>query len=74
MITMLAAISGESVIGLLIWIVCIGIVFWLLHWLISYVALPEPFAKIARVVLALAGVILLINAIMGLGGHQIIRW
>lgn len=71
---MLAAVSGESIIGGLIWIIVIGLVFWLLWWLISYIQLPEPFAKVARVILALAAVVLLINFLLGIAGHPIIKW
>ncbi len=61
-------ISGAVLIGVIIWIIIFGLIFGLLWWLINYVALPEPFAKIARVVLAVAAVILLINLLLQLGG------
>lgn len=71
---MLALISGEGVINTLVWLVCVGLVFGLLWWLIDYVALPEPFAKVARVILAVAAVIVLINVLLSLAGHPIVRW
>jgi hypothetical protein len=71
---MLAAISGQSLVQSLIFLVCVGLCFWLLWWLIAYINLPEPFAKVARVILALAAVVFLINLIMGIGGHPLIRW
>jgi hypothetical protein len=70
---MLAVLSSESVIQSLVYIVCIGLIFWLLWWLIQYVALPEPFAKVARVILAVAAVVILINILLGLAGHPIFR-
>lgn len=70
----LALISGEGVINTLVWLICIGLVFGLLLWLIAYVALPEPFAKAARVILAVAAVIVLINVLLSLAGHPIVRW
>jgi hypothetical protein len=69
-----AVVSGESIIQALVYLVCIGLVFWLLWWLIQYIALPEPFAKVARVILALAAVIILINILLSIAGHPIIRW
>lgn len=73
-LTMLAQISGDSVIHSLVYLIVIGVVFGLLWWLIAYVALPEPFAKVARVVLAVAAVIILINVLLGMVGHPIVRW
>jgi hypothetical protein len=70
---MLAVLSSESVIQSLVYIVCIGLIFWLLWWLIQYVALPEPFSKVARVILAVAAVVILINILLGLAGHPIFR-
>lgn len=67
--SMFAAMSSESLIQAVIWIVGIGLVFWLLWWLISYVALPEPFAKIARVLLALVAVVILIRFILKITGN-----
>jgi len=72
---MLAAISGESVFMLVITIAVGGLIYWLLDWGLTKVAIPEPFNKIARVVLVLAVVIFLINALMGLTGHGgFIKW
>ena len=70
----LALISGQGLIEILVWLVCVGLVFWLLWWLVDYVKLPQPFAKVARVVLAVAGVVVLINVLMGVAGHPIVRW
>lgn len=67
-------VSGEGIVSALIWLVCMGLVFWLLFWLITYVALPEPFAKVAKVILAVAAVVFLINILMGLAGHPLIIW
>lgn len=74
MTLMLAQINGEAVISAVIWIICLGVVFWLLNWLIDYVSVPEPFAKIVRIILAVAAVILLINVILSIAGHPLIRW
>ena len=70
----LAAISGQSLIMLVVWIIVVGLIFGLLWWLIDYVKLAEPFAKVARVVLAVAAVVFLINALLGLVGKPFITW
>ena len=71
---MLSQISGDAAVHGLIYLIVIGIVFWLLWWLLSYIALPEPFAKVARVILAVAAVIVLINILLGFAGHPFVRW
>ena len=70
----LALISSEGIVNSLVWLICMGIVFYLLWWLIRYVGLPEPFAKVANVLLAVAAVIILINIVMGFAGHPLWRW
>lgn len=67
-------ISGHNVMLAIIWIVIAGVCFWLLDWLIRYVGVPEPFAKVARVVLAIACVVVLINALLTLAGKPFIVW
>ena len=71
--SMLALISGEAMVNGLIYLIVIGVVFGLLWWLVGYCALPEPFNKVARVVLAIAAVIVLISILMGFAGHPIWR-
>ncbi len=70
----LAVLSGEGVVNAIIYIIVFGLIFWLLHWLISYVGIPEPFAKVARVILAVAAVIILINCLLMLAGRPLFRW
>ena len=69
----LAAITGESVVQSLIYLICIGMVFWLLNWLIDYVGLQDPVKKVAKVILAVALVLILIGILMSLAGHPIFR-
>lgn len=74
MIPILAAISGESIVSAVIWVICLGVVFWLLNYLLDYVAPPQPFLKIGKVILMIAAVIVLINCIMTIGGYPLWRW
>lgn len=70
----LAQLSGDAVIHSLLYLIVIGVIFGLLWWLISYCGLPQPFDKVARVVLAVAAVIILINILLGMVGHPIFRF
>ncbi len=67
-------ISGSALVTLLITLVIAGLIFWLLFWFIGFVGLPEPFAKVAKVIIALVAVVFLINAMLGIGGHPLIAW
>jgi hypothetical protein len=67
-------ISGSGLLSILITLVVAGLVCYLLWWLIGYIGLPEPFNKVARVIIAVVAVIFLINLIMGFGGHPLVVW
>jgi VIT1/CCC1 family predicted Fe2+/Mn2+ transporter len=72
---LIAVVSGQSLLGLLVTLVVAGLVVWLLWWFIGYIGLPEPFNKVARVIIALVAVIFLINLVMQLtGGGGFIQW
>lgn len=74
MLPILAAISGEHLVDGVIWVIVAAVVFGLLQWLIGYVELKEPFAKVAKVILAIAAVIILINALFSIAGKPFIKW
>jgi hypothetical protein len=49
-----------------VYLIVAGLIFWLLWWLIGYVGLPEPFNKVAHVVLAVAAVLVVIGILLSL--------
>ncbi len=67
-------ISGSVLLSLVITIAIAGCIFWLIWWFIGYVGLPEPFNKVARVIVGLVALIFLINILLGLMGHQFIKF
>lgn len=71
---LMAQVSGEAVVHSLIYLIVLGVIFGLLWWLVGYCALPAPFDKVARVILAIAAVIVLISVLMGMAGHPIVSW
>ncbi len=73
-ITIFAAISGDDLVSLVVWIVVVGLIFWLLTWLIGYIGLPQPFNKVARVLIAVVAVLLLINVLLGFTGHPLVKF
>jgi hypothetical protein len=74
MLPILAQVSGESAMHLVFYLIIIGLCFWLLWWLIGYVGLPAPFDKVARVILAVLAVFFLINCLMSITGHPLVKF
>jgi uncharacterized membrane protein len=70
----LAVINGADLITSILGMIVLGVIAWLLFWLIDYCALPEPINKVARVILVIAIVIVLINFLLGLVGQPFIVW
>lgn len=74
MFPLLALISGEAVISLIIYVLILGLIFGLLFFLIGYLAIPEPFNRVLRAVVMIGAVIILIGILLSLAGHPIIAW
>jgi cytochrome c biogenesis protein CcdA len=53
-----------GLIHLVIYLIILGVIIWLLLWLIDNVPLPEPFNRVARVVVIVIGVLVLILALL----------
>jgi len=66
-------ISGSVLLSLFVWIIVVGLIFWLLWWFLGYLALPQPFDKVIRVIVVLAAVVFLINALLSIAGHPLVR-
>ncbi len=59
-----------GLLSLLVTLVIVGLIFWLLWWFLGTIGLPEPFGKVATVILALAAVIFLIGILTGQVPHM----
>lgn len=66
---LLAALTGNALIDAFIWILLIGLVFYLLYWLLGKAGLPEPWNKVALFILAVVAVIILIRIILKVAGN-----
>lgn len=73
-LTIIAAISGESMVSVIVTLVIVGLVFFILDWAVTKIGIGEPFNKVIRVVLILAAALFVINALLSLVGHPFIRW
>ena len=58
----------ESLLHLIIWIVIVAVIFWCVWWFVGYVGLPEPFNKVARVLIGLVALIVVLYLLLALLG------
>jgi hypothetical protein len=61
-------ISLSGAVQIVVQLVIAGLVFWLLWWLVNYIAPPEPFRKVANVILAILAVLVAIGLLISFGG------
>jgi hypothetical protein len=62
-------LSESNITNAIIWVCVMGLVIWLLYWLIGKLAIPEPFSKIAYAVLAIVSVVLCIKILFKFVGN-----
>lgn len=61
-------ISLDAAIRAIVYLIVAGLVFSILYWLLENVGIPEPFHRVARVVLMVAAALVLIGIILTLAG------
>jgi hypothetical protein len=67
-------LSLTALVSVVVYLIVAGLIFWLLWWLINYVGLPEPFRKVASVILAILAVLVVIGILLSLvNGTPIFR-
>jgi len=67
----------SALVTLLVYILVIGLVIWLALFVLDQFPMPEPFGRVARVVIIAVGVIILILLlldILGSGSVGLPRW
>lgn len=65
------ATVGLSLSGLLefvVYLVVVGLIFFCVWWFLGYAGIPEPFNRIARVIIGLIALIIVVNLLLGLVG------
>lgn len=63
-----------TIIGLIIFVIICGVIYWAAQQLLALITLAEPFATILRVLLVLLGVFIVIYvivALLGAGGIHV---
>jgi hypothetical protein len=61
-----------DIVSLLITILVVGLVVWLLLYLINLIPLPEPFGQVARVIVIAIAVIWLIKVLLAASGVHLV--
>jgi hypothetical protein len=65
-------ITLGTLVSVVIFFLIVGLVVWLLLWLIDYVPVPQPFNRVARIVIVVLAVLLVISKLLQIGGVNII--
>lgn len=65
---------AQKLLRFLLTVLVVGVIFWLLSWTIGAVGLGNPFDKLARIVLIVAAVFALINAILEIFDKAFVKW
>ncbi len=67
-------ISLGAAVTTIVYLVVAGLIFWLLYWLVEFVGPPEPFRKVATVILAILAVMVVIGILLSMvNGQPIFR-
>ncbi len=67
-------VSGNSLVTGIVTLLVVGIILWLLLWLVGRSPIPEPFKNVLTWVLYVVAVLVLINFLLSLIGHQFISF
>jgi hypothetical protein len=65
-------ITLGALVSLVIFFLIVGLVVWLLLWLIDYIPVPQPFNRVARIVIVVIAVLLVITKLLQLGGVNLV--
>lgn len=62
-----------DLVGVLVYLLVWGLILYVLWWGIGKIGLPEPFGKVATVILVVVTVIVLLNLLLGFTGTPLLR-
>jgi len=61
----------DGLISLVVTILIVGLVVWLLLYVISIIPLPHPFGQVARIIVIVVACLWLIKMLLGVSGIQL---
>ena len=54
-----------NLLGIVVVLIILGLAFWIIVWLIDWIALPEPFNKVIKAVVGIVFVVYLLSMLLG---------
>lgn len=65
-------ITLSALVSIIVYLLVAGLILWLLHWLVGVINPPEPFKKIATVILAIFAVLIVISILLSAIGQPVV--
>lgn len=56
-----------DILSFIVTLVVYGLIFWLIWWFVTWVGLPQPFLKVAQVIIGLFALIVLVTLLLSIG-------
>lgn len=67
-------LSIAGLVELVVYLLVVGGIIWLLLWIIGYAGIPEPFAKVSRIIIMIVAVLICINILLGFVGSPVVAF
>jgi preprotein translocase subunit SecE len=58
----------SALLSLVLYIIVLGLIYWLLDYLIRTIPIPDPFGRVARIILVVVAVLIIIMLLLSLVG------
>ena len=68
------SVSIDGLVEVIVYLVIVGLIFWVVWWFVGYVGVPEPFNKVIRVVMGLFALLIVISLLLSMLGHPIVNF
>jgi len=70
----LADLDANNALNVVVELVIAGLILWLVMWFVGWVGVPEPFAKVIKVLVGLFVLVFLVNVLLSIRGHGFISY
>lgn len=67
-------VSFTNMIMGVLYLIIVGMIYWLLSWALDKINPPQPFRKVAEVLLILGAVVAVICILLNMVGVKVISW
>ena len=63
----------NELLMVVVYLIIVGLIFWVILWAIGAIGIPEPFNKVARVLVILVGLLVVVSILLNMLGHPLLR-